>query len=90
MTVKLHHCSLTWARMPGHPCANVRKALDEAGIAYEIVKHPLLPRSKRTDLHALTGQNLLPAIQLEDGTVYREESKDMIARIKAGKLNEPR
>ena len=31
MAVKLHHCSLTWARVPGHPCAGVRKALDEAG-----------------------------------------------------------
>lgn len=90
MAIKLHHCSLTWARMPGHPCANVRKALDEAGIAYEIVKHPLLPRSKRTELEKLSGQSLLPVIQLEDGSVYREESKDMIARIKAGKLTEPR
>lgn len=90
MAVKLHHCSLTWVRMPGHPCANVRKALDEAGIEYEIVKHPLLPRSKRTELEQVSGQTLLPVIQLEDGTVYREESKDMVARIKAGKLREPR
>jgi glutathione S-transferase len=90
MAVKLHHCTLTWARVPGHPCASVRKALDKAGIEYEIVKHPLLPRSKRTELHALTGQNMLPALQLEDGTVYREESKDMIARIAAGKLYDPR
>ena len=90
MAIKLHHCSLTWARVPGHPCANVRKALDQAGIEYEIVKHPLLPRSKRTELKKLTGQTLLPAIQFEDGTVLREESKDMVARIKSGKLLEGR
>jgi glutathione S-transferase len=90
MAVKLHHCSLTFMKVPGHPCASVRKALDEAGIAYEIVKHPVLPRSKRTELQRLTGQLLLPAIELEDGTVYREESKEMIARIRAGKLHEAR
>ena len=90
MAVKLHHCTLTFARVPGHPCAGVRTALDEAGIAYEIVKHPLLGRSRRVALHKLTGQNLLPAIELEDGTVYREESKAMIARIQAGKLHDPR
>ena len=86
MAVKLHHCSLTWARVPGHPCAAVRSALDKAGIEYEIVKHPLYPRSKRTDLIELTGQQFLPAIQFEDGTVLREESKAMIARIAAGTL----
>ena len=90
MAIKLHHCSLTWAKVPVHPCSNVRKALDEAGIAYEIVKHPLRPRSKRTELQKLTGQMMLPAIQFEDGSVLREESKDMVARIKSGKLLEGR
>jgi glutathione S-transferase len=86
MAVKLHHCSLTWARVPGHPCAAVRSALDKAGIEYEIVKHPLMPRSKRTRLIELTGQQYLPAIQFEDGTVLREDSKLLIAKIKAGTL----
>jgi hypothetical protein len=54
------------------------------------VKHPLYPRSKRTRLRELTGQNLLPAIELEDGTVLREESKAMIARIRAGDLRSAR
>jgi hypothetical protein len=35
---------------------------------------------------ALTGQKLLPAIQLEDGTVIRRESKELIAMIKSGQL----
>jgi glutathione S-transferase len=86
MAVKLHHCSLTWARVPGHPCANVRSALDDAHIDYEIVKHPLFPRSKRTQLVELTGQDRLPAIQFDDGSILREESKAMVERIKAGKL----
>ena len=33
-----------------------------------------------------TGQNLYPAIEFENGTWYREESKDMEATIRAGKL----
>jgi hypothetical protein len=36
----------------------------------------------------LSGQPQYPAIEFEDGRVYREESKDMVARIKAGKLFE--
>lgn len=85
MAVKLHRCSTMWAKGP-HPCWQVQKALNEAGVEYEVVKHPVFPRSRRKDYIALTGQNLFPAIQLEDGTVIREESKDMIARINAGNL----
>ncbi len=86
MAIKLHHCALTWARVPGHPCAAVRSALDDAGVDYVIVKHPVFPRSKRTELMELTGQDRLPAIQFDDGSVLREESKAMIQRIKTGNL----
>ena len=86
MAIRLHHCALTWARVPGHPCANVRSALDKAGIEYEIVKHPVWPRSRRVALREKTGQDLLPVIEFEDGTVLREESKAMVERINAGKL----
>lgn len=75
-----------WVKIGGHPCWRVQKALDEAGIAYEVVKHPVLPRSRRTDLVARTGQRMLPAIELEDGTIIREESKDLAERIRAGRL----
>ena len=47
-----------------------------------------LRRGKRDRLHELTGQRLYPAIQLEDGTMYRENSKAMAERIRAGKLGE--
>ena len=35
-----------------------------------------------------TGQRYYPNIQFEDGTWYREQSKDMEATIRAGKLME--
>jgi len=65
----------------------VQKALDEQGIDYETVKGPARP-SKRTDLQRLSGQKLYPVIEFENGSIYREESKDMAATIRAGKLDE--
>jgi glutaredoxin len=85
MAVKLHRCSLMFAKLPTHPCHRVQKALDEQGIEYEVVKGPLLP-GKRDELEQLSGQRKYPAIEFEDGSVYREESKDMAARIGAGEL----
>ncbi len=88
MAVKLHRCGGQWIKIKGHPCWRVEKALIDQGIEYERVPGPL-SRSKRTDLEAHTGQRLYPAIELEDGTWYREESKRMEERIRAGKLREP-
>jgi glutathione S-transferase len=85
-TVTLHCCNFMWIK-PGHACARVRTALDEAGVPYEMVHHSKL-RSRRDDLHARTGQSVLPAIEFADGRSYRAESKDMAARIAAGKLAE--
>jgi glutathione S-transferase len=66
----------------------VQKALDEAEIPYELVQHPPR-RGKRDTLEGKSGQRKLPVIEFEDGTTLREESKDMVARIKAGKLAPP-
>jgi glutathione S-transferase len=63
----------------------VQKALDEQGVEYEVVPLPFR-RSKRDQVQQVSGQNMYPVIQFEDGRVYREESKDMAARIRAGKL----
>jgi glutathione S-transferase len=71
------------------PCWRVQKALDERGIDYEIVKGPVRPR-KRVDLQRLSGQRLYPVIEFENGSIYREESKDMAMTIRAGKLDEKR
>ena len=45
---------------------------------------------KRADLQRLSGQKLYPVIEFENGSIYREESKDMAATIRAGKLDEKR
>jgi glutathione S-transferase len=88
MAIKLHRCSTMWVKIDGHPCWRVQKALDEAGVEYEVVKHPPFRRSKRTDYIELTGgDSRLPAIELEDGTVIREESSDLAARVREGRLS---
>lgn len=87
MAIKLYRCSNVWVKIQGHPCWRVQSALDRQGIDYEIVKGPL-SRGKRDELEQLSGQRQYPVIQFEDGSVYREQSKDMAERIKAGKLFE--
>ena len=65
----------------------MQKALDEEGIDYEVVKGPARP-GKRVELQRLSRQNSYPVIEFEDGSIYREESRDMAATIRAGKLDE--
>lgn len=89
MAVKLHVCGFTWMKLDGHPCHRVRKALDDAGVEYELVKGPM-SRGKRERVAELSGQRLFPVVEFEDGTAYREASKDMAATIRAGKLFEHR
>jgi glutaredoxin len=89
MALKLHRCSNTWVKVKGHPCWRVQKALDDQGIDYEIVKGPLR-RGKRDEIERMSGQRQYPVIQFEDGSVYREESKQMAETIRAGKLDEKR
>ena len=84
MAIKLHTCPNTWIH-GGHPCWKVMKALNDAGAPYEQVKEPLM-RGRRTNVQEHTGQRKLPAIELEDGTWIREESKELIRRIEAGEL----
>ncbi|HMS62236.1 MAG TPA: glutathione S-transferase domain-containing protein [Solirubrobacteraceae bacterium] len=86
MAIKLHRCPLTFLHTDLDACWRVQHALDEQGVAYEIVKAPMLPKSRRTDVERLSGQRMLPVIEFEDGTAYRAESKDMAARIAAGDL----
>jgi glutaredoxin len=85
VAVKLYRCSNLWVKPRSHPCWRVQKALDEAGIEYELVKGPYR-KADRDELEKLSGQRSYPVIVLEDGTVYHEQSKDMAARIAAGKL----
>jgi len=85
VAIKLHRCSNVWLKIGPHPCWKVQKALDEQGIDYELVTGPVR-RGKRDDLEALSGQRQYPVIEFEDGSVYREQSADMAARIRDGKL----
>jgi Glutathione S-transferase, N-terminal domain len=85
LAVKLHRCNTLWLKIGAHPCWRVQRELDAAGIDYEIVPGPVR-RSSRSELAALTGQRLYPVLELEDGSFYREESKAMAARVKAGSL----
>jgi hypothetical protein len=85
MAIKLHRCSNQWVKIQPHPCWKVEKALQDAGIEYERVPGPR-KKDEREAVIAGTGQKLYPAIQFEDGTWYRAQSKDMAAQIRAGKL----
>jgi glutathione S-transferase len=87
VAVKLYRCSTMWAKMNGHPCWKVQKALDEQGIDYEVVKGPHR-RGKRDELERVSGQRKYPTIEFEDGSTYRAESKEMAARIREGRLFE--
>jgi hypothetical protein len=88
MAVKLHRCPNIFIKMNGHPCWKVQKALDDQGIDYEVVKGQWPGRKKRTAVLEGTGQALYPAIEFEDGSWYREESKDMERTILDGRLME--
>jgi glutaredoxin len=83
--VKLHRCPFIFAKLPGHPCHRVQKALDEQGIEYEIVKHG----RNREHAEVLSGQKKLPFLELQGGEIYRDESREMAARIRAGGLGSP-
>jgi hypothetical protein len=90
VAVKLHRCSAYWVKFGGHPCWRVERELIAAGVEYERVPGAALPwqRVQRTRLIELTGANYFPAIEFEDGSVYRDQSKDMASTIRAGKLFE--
>jgi len=85
MAIKLHRCSNQWVKLEGHPCWRVERALIDQGIEYERVPGPWR-RGRRTRIKEATGQVSYPAIQFEDGTWYREPSKEMAARIREGRL----
>jgi hypothetical protein len=89
VAVKLHRCKNVWVKIGGHPCWRVQRELDKAGIDYEIVRGPV-GKAKRDELAQLSGQRLYPVIEFDDGSLYREHSKDMAETIKSGRLMEKR
>lgn len=85
--MKLHRCSWTFLHTDLDACWRAQRALDEQGIAYEVVKHGY-GKGARPEVVALSGQKWLPVIEFEDGSAYRAESAEMAARVRAGALFE--
>jgi glutathione S-transferase len=81
--VKLHRCSYTFLHTNLDACWKVERALKEQGVDYEVVKHGF-GKGKRPQVVALSGQKLLPVLELADGTAYRAESDEMAAKVRAG------
>ena len=88
--MKLLRCSGQWVKIGTHPCWKVEKALIDMDIDYQTVAGPAMPwqREKRSELIGKTGANRYPAIEFEDGSWYREESKEMERTIREGRLLE--
>jgi hypothetical protein len=85
MAVKLHRCSTMWAKMGGHPCWKAQKALDEAGIDYDLVLHSPV-RFRRPEIGEMTGgSRALPIVEFEDGSIVRE-AKVIAERARNGSL----
>jgi glutathione S-transferase len=84
--IRLHRCPFTFVHNNLDHCWKVQKALDDEGIEYEVVKEPVYPRSRRKDVIRLSGQQMLPVIEFEDGSAYRAESAEMAETITAGRL----
>src|SRR5262249_4051005 len=87
MAVRLHRCSWEGVKIGGHPWWRVEKALHDTGPRDELVPDP---QSRRHgDVSAAgTGQRKYQAVEFEDGSWYREESKDMERTIREGHLME--
>jgi len=85
--VKLHRCSYTFLRVDLDACWKVERALKEQGVPYEVVKHGYGKSDKsRADVIELSGQKLLPVLELPDGEIYRAESDEMAVRVRTGEL----
>jgi glutathione S-transferase len=85
MAVKFHRCSTTWFKIDAHPCWRAQKALDEAGVDYDLALHSAV-RFRRPEVAEMTGgKQALPIIEFEDGSLLFE-SKVIAERARAGTL----
>ena len=88
--VKLHRCSYTFLHTEMDACWKVEKALKEEGVPYEVVKHGYGRSEKsRAEVIELSGQKLLPVLELPSGEAYRADSDEMAARVRSGSLDAP-
>jgi glutathione S-transferase len=87
VAMKLYVCGQKdkGASLPGpirHACGGAMKALDEAGLEYELEVVPgyrLLPWTRggdaRAEVRELTGQDNVPVLLLDDGTAIAGSGK---------------
>jgi glutathione S-transferase len=88
--VKLHRCSYTFLHVKADACWRLQKELDEQGVDYEVVTHGWgKSETSRADVISLSGQKYLPVLELTDGTVYRADTDEMVAKLRAGQLPGP-
>ncbi len=88
--VKLHRCSYTFLHIDADACWKLQRELDAQGVEYELVKHGFGKSEKsRAEIVKLTGEKYLPVLELADGTVFREQTDAMVAKLKAGDLPGP-
>jgi glutathione S-transferase len=74
-----------WVKINGHPCWKAQKALDEAGVEYEMVLHSGL-RFRRPEVAEMTGGGkALPIIEFDDGSLLAGSS-EIAERAHAGTL----
>ena len=86
MAVKLHRCSNQWVKVGGPSVLEGREGPAGAWGSSTSASRGRSAASKREAVFSGTGQRLYPAIQFEDGSWYREESKEMERTIRAGEL----
>jgi hypothetical protein len=88
--VKLHRCSYTFLHVNADACWRLQKELDQQGVDYEVVTHGWGKSARsRGDVVELSGQKYLPVLELADGTVYRADTDEMVAKLRAGQLPGP-
>lgn len=89
--VKLHRCNYTFLHTEMDACWKVEKALKEQGVPYEVVKEGWGKSERsRASVIELTGQKLLPVLELPGGEVYRAESDEMAERVRSGEFGSGR
>jgi hypothetical protein len=90
--MKLYVCYGTFPtpRLGGHPCAKAHHALEDAGHDPEVVKSyglGMLPEifnrtSGRQEVERLTGNRMVPTLELDDGTAV-DGSEKIVAWARA-------
>ena len=87
MAVKLHRCGYEWTSWRTSVLAR-REGAQGCGHRVRVAPEPWF--GARSTMVEHTGEKRFPAIEFEDGSWYREESKDMAAAISAGRRRDAR